>query len=1541
MIKSDKILLRSGTAASWSATNPKLELGEIGYEIDTRKIKVGDGEYKWNGLSYIYTGDANAAGTSGQVQFNNGGLLGTNANFFWDNAQSFLGVGTATPTSKLTVRGGAITVGNTDAQVTQLAADGSNVGYVGTTTNTPFAIRTNGSNNRVWVTETGNVGIGVTSPQELLDVNGAIKLGTNGSQTSIVFPSGSALRTNAVGSNVFFDVGNLYIRQGNGVSAGATLTVRGNTLIGESNIYSANLTIANNLSATSIHTYNTFTDASNYERAKFAWSSNVLQIGTEKLGTGVARTLALQTDGTNRMIVSTTGNIGINQNGSIRGRLDVYGLDSEVFIGNDDAQSLVMGNSRRLNYGDFLIAKNLAGVAASDSYRTVFNSAATGYCGIELRYPGDIAFYGQNGATTGGATVTPITRMMIKGDTGNVGIGTATPSTLLEVSGTNANNIIRSTTTSNIGTTAWAGVTAHEIQFYNADPSGAGLYSAIRIIGSADSGVAAGGTAHYDYTVWTGGYNRTLAERMRIDSSGNVGIGNSTPTERLVVNGNVNAARFISTQATGTAPFTVSSTTAVTNLNADLLDGQHGSYYTNYVQSRLENLVTNGSGLLGNNTNFSSMVFNAVERFSGGGSFTWNGADNALTNDELIPVDIGRVHKFSYYIKLLSKSVPSETPTHYGMIVSYDADGNAIVPYNCQKVIGSTYTTLAAPLNPGDTTITLTDAAGWNSGVNSHQRSIGFYPYTNLQGYTYPDYTYTRDYIVGAWNQGGITGNVITLAAPYAGVARPAGTKVANIQSGGTYDYIAGGNATTPTTWTKFEGIIGPIGAFYATPTAGQIVSSTGDMYSAPNGFRQGVAFVKIGWLLSYNTPVGTAHSAVSAVSFGQDPRHDDYYRSVSDGTALSPAFSFANDTDIGIFRPLTNELGFATTGSERLRIDASGNVVIGATSTTERLRVAGGNILLDSGNGVRCPDNFRLYDTTSSIDRFLFSTNNSYNTRSGGSHLFNINGSQIAVLTSSGNMGLGVGSPTARLDVSNGSSYSMLLRAGDSSGGTSAIQIAFGYGNTADYRHSIRTRHNSGAAANNAIDFWLWQQGVDAAATLGSLRVMTIDGANGGSVGIGNASPAYRLYTEVNSNTPGNATVGLGIRNINAGTAADTRLYLGHDTSPGAAAIIMHANAHSTRANELAIVNAIGDATSKITFATNNSVERMRIDGAGNVGIGVTNPSEKLHVADSLMFAQGTTALACKSYIINRSVSATAGDTTEIGSFLFTNGAGYIELDIVSHVGAYSISAKYLLPIQYANDEQAQNNVWLLALPVSYSGNYNSNQVNLDINVNNGTATLRLRRVSGAQIGVHAINIKTVGNSVTFTPSTTTATGVSTPTLIYGATALIQRTNKVGINTFSPGSTLDVKGTLRLSGATSGYVGLAPASAAGSITYTLPSADGTSGQFLRTNGSGTLSWGAAGSATIYSPTTTTTITELSGEVVVLADATSGSLTVNLPTAVSNTAKITVKKIDSSANTVVIDGNSTQTIDGSLTKTIEFQYTSVTLISNGSNWFII
>lgn len=52
-------------------------------------------------------------------------------------------------------------------------------------------------------------------------------------------------------------------------------------------------------------------------------------------------------------------------------------------------------------------------------------------------------------------------------------------------------------------------------------------------------------------------------------------------------NGSFEASRLISNVSTGTAPLTVSSSTMVTNLNANYLEGQSGSYYTDTLNSAL------------------------------------------------------------------------------------------------------------------------------------------------------------------------------------------------------------------------------------------------------------------------------------------------------------------------------------------------------------------------------------------------------------------------------------------------------------------------------------------------------------------------------------------------------------------------------------------------------------------------------------------------------------------------------------------------------------------------------------------------------------------------------------------------------------------------------------------------------------------------------------------------------------------------------------------------------------------------------------------
>lgn len=48
-----RIQLRNDLAATWNSKNPVLKKGEIGIEIDTRKMKVGDGTTAWKALSYM------------------------------------------------------------------------------------------------------------------------------------------------------------------------------------------------------------------------------------------------------------------------------------------------------------------------------------------------------------------------------------------------------------------------------------------------------------------------------------------------------------------------------------------------------------------------------------------------------------------------------------------------------------------------------------------------------------------------------------------------------------------------------------------------------------------------------------------------------------------------------------------------------------------------------------------------------------------------------------------------------------------------------------------------------------------------------------------------------------------------------------------------------------------------------------------------------------------------------------------------------------------------------------------------------------------------------------------------------------------------------------------------------------------------------------------------------------------------------------------------------------------------------------------------
>lgn len=62
-----QIQIRRGNAANWTTVNPVLAAGEFGVELDTLKLKVGDGLTAWNGLTYLVDESADVDSVNGQA----------------------------------------------------------------------------------------------------------------------------------------------------------------------------------------------------------------------------------------------------------------------------------------------------------------------------------------------------------------------------------------------------------------------------------------------------------------------------------------------------------------------------------------------------------------------------------------------------------------------------------------------------------------------------------------------------------------------------------------------------------------------------------------------------------------------------------------------------------------------------------------------------------------------------------------------------------------------------------------------------------------------------------------------------------------------------------------------------------------------------------------------------------------------------------------------------------------------------------------------------------------------------------------------------------------------------------------------------------------------------------------------------------------------------------------------------------------------------------------------------------------------------------
>ncbi len=254
--------------------------------------------------------------------------------------------------------------------------------------------------------------------------------------------------------------------------------------------------------------------------------------------------------------------------------------------------------------------------------------------------------------------------------------------------------------------------------------------------------------------------------------------------------------------------------------------------------SKGEQLVTNGNGLMGDNTNFSQFVFNGAVANNSPGSFTKAaGSAGTYTTDEYFPVNPANEYTFS-----LDAKSANGVGRLYSMLMFYDVDKKEINAGTHIHNAAST-TTLARDLKAGDTTIYLTSAAGWSTTY-----AYGFYMtvwnYKNSFGYTYPSGTYSRTRLTLPKNGNYLnsanlnkTANTITLATAYSGATIPAGTSVSQGGDGATYKYFPCSNTLIPTTWKSYSGKI------------------TGIDYSGGNKaamFPPGTAYARIGFLWNY-----------------------------------------------------------------------------------------------------------------------------------------------------------------------------------------------------------------------------------------------------------------------------------------------------------------------------------------------------------------------------------------------------------------------------------------------------------------------------------------------------------------------------------------------------------------------------------------------------------------------------------------------------------------------------------------------------------------
>jgi len=334
----------------------------------------------------------------------------------------------------------------------------------------------------------GNVGIGTTNPGVALDVSGSIRAINNSyfldKTSSDNLSNGFYFRKLKTGGiSAASELGYIYF-SGNDASS----NVRNGALIFAGTDVAWNTSFASGWATPTYLTFNTTAYGNN----------SVIE----------------------RMRIDSSGNVGIGKGGPIS-------VNSRLHVKSEAGENVTIEHTRYNGTASLYMLQSSVGAWRQ---QVAVTNDASGFSAYTIGYAGATSF-ASNPSITNAKTATYTERFRID-SSGNVGIGTDNPGSLLEVYSTSAPTMYISQNDYTYLPVSDTDIAT--IRFQN-NRQQADKFADIRA-------TVRGGSSYYtpSITFWTKpAYNlpasNTAYERMRITESGNVGIGTTNPSQKLVV----------------------------------------------------------------------------------------------------------------------------------------------------------------------------------------------------------------------------------------------------------------------------------------------------------------------------------------------------------------------------------------------------------------------------------------------------------------------------------------------------------------------------------------------------------------------------------------------------------------------------------------------------------------------------------------------------------------------------------------------------------------------------------------------------------------------------------------------------------------------------------------------------------------------------------------------------------------------------------------------------------------------------------------------